>query len=183
MAQLVGDGEGSAQSVVFADAAAPVRIANRSQLGQAWSDKTSVGQSQLGHCLDAYAGQRALTQGVALVPRSANVLPAVVRRRSRSAEPLTSQLTVSFSSLKPTISAGALYLSVNEGASANCDLTVSFMVEQVAVSPGDEDGRVVVGVVAVVQDVLALLPDAKVLQSGLGIEGNDRTLLRERESE
>lgn len=36
-----------------------------------------------------------------------------------------------------------------------------------------------VRVVAVVQDVLALLPDAKVLQSGLGIEGNDRTLLRE----
>lgn len=29
--------------------------------------------------------------------------------------------------------------------------------------PGDEDGRVVVGVVVVVQDVLALLPDAEVL--------------------
>lgn len=36
-----------------------------------------------------------------------------------------------------------------------------------------------VRVVAVVQDVLALLPDAEVLQSGLGVEGNDRTLLRE----
>lgn len=57
------------------------------------------------------------------------------------------------------------------------------MVEQVAVSPSDEDGRVMVGVVAVVQDVLALLPDAKVLQSGLGVEGNDRTFLRERASE
>lgn len=40
VAQLVGDGEGGAQSVVFADAAAPVRIANRPQLGQAWSDNT-----------------------------------------------------------------------------------------------------------------------------------------------
>lgn len=46
-------------------------------------------------------------------------------------------------------------------------------------APGDENGGVVVRVVAVVQDVLALLPDAEVLQSGLGVEGNDRTLLRE----
>lgn len=76
---------------------------------------------------------------------------------------------------------GALYLSFNDGISANCDLVVSSAVERVAVSPGDEDGRVVVRVVAVVQDVLTLLPDAKVLQSGLGVEGNDRTLLRERE--
>lgn len=33
--------------------------------------------------------------------------------------------------------------------------------------------------VTVIQDVLALLPDAEILQSGLGVEGNDRTLLRE----
>lgn len=46
-------------------------------------------------------------------------------------------------------------------------------------APCDEDGGVVVRVVAVVQDVLALLPDAKVLQSGLGVERNDRTLLRD----
>lgn len=47
VAQLVGDGEGGAQSVVFTDAAAPVRIAHRPQLGQAWRDDTSVGGSQL----------------------------------------------------------------------------------------------------------------------------------------
>lgn len=48
VAQLVGDGEGGAQSVVLADAAASVWIAHRPQLGQAWSNDTSVGQSQCG---------------------------------------------------------------------------------------------------------------------------------------
>lgn len=52
VAQLVGDGKGGAQPVVLADAAAPVRIAHRPQLGQAWSDNTSVGQSQCGHCFE-----------------------------------------------------------------------------------------------------------------------------------
>lgn len=55
----------------------------------------------------------------------------------------------------------------------------SAMTAAVEHAPGDEDGGVVVRVVAVVQDVLALLPDAKVLQSGLGVEGNDRTVLRD----
>lgn len=53
------------------------------------------------------------------------------------------------------------------------------MTAVVAHAPGDEDGGVMVRVVAVVQDVLALLPDAEVLQCGLGIEGNDRTILRD----
>lgn len=63
MAQLVGDGEGRAQSIVLADAAAPVRIAHGPQLGQAWSDDTSVGQSQLGDLgrQNIHSGQRTLT--------------------------------------------------------------------------------------------------------------------------
>lgn len=51
VAQLVGDGEGGAQPVVLADAAAPVWIAHRPQLGQAWSDNASVGQSRGRDCL------------------------------------------------------------------------------------------------------------------------------------
>lgn len=68
---------------------------------------TMFTHSQLGEfsCLNVCAGQRTLTQGVALVPRSADVLPAAARRRSRSAESLTSQHTVSSSGLMPTIQA------------------------------------------------------------------------------
>lgn len=102
MAQLVGDGEGGAQSVVLADAAAPVRIANRPQLGQAWSDKHKS-EPISARRLKAYAGHRSLTQGVTLVPRSADVLPAVARRTMQSAELLTSKLMVSSSGLESTI--------------------------------------------------------------------------------
>lgn len=45
-------------------------------------------------------------------------------------------------------------------------------------APGDKDGSVVMGVVAIIQHVLALLPDAEILQSCLCIEWNDRTLLK-----
>lgn len=43
--------------------------------------------------------------------------------------------------------------------------------------PGDEERGVVVGGVAVVLDVLALLPDAEVVESGGGVEAHRRAFL------
>lgn len=43
--------------------------------------------------------------------------------------------------------------------------------------PGDEERGVVVGGMAVVLDVLALLPDAEVVESGGGVEAHRRAFL------
>lgn len=43
--------------------------------------------------------------------------------------------------------------------------------------PGDEERGVVVGGMAVVLDVSALLPDAEVVESGGGVEAHRRALL------
>lgn len=43
--------------------------------------------------------------------------------------------------------------------------------------PGDEERGVVVGRMAVVLDVLALLPDAEVVESGGGVEAHRRPFL------
>lgn len=46
--------------------------------------------------------------------------------------------------------------------------------------PGDEEGRVVVRGMAVVLHILALLPDAEVVQSGGGVEAHSRSFLLRR---
>jgi len=50
VAKLMGDGEGGAESVVLADAAAPVRITHGAQLGQTWRSGHQHLVSVCDHC-------------------------------------------------------------------------------------------------------------------------------------